>query len=194
MNRPHVTDELSAPVHMRTNGPSVPPGGRATSISAPAKINWVLDLLTRREDGYHELENGRINVTLADELSVRECGDGAGVRLTCSDASLPTDGSNLAYRAAAALARRAGVRPDVSIHLEKHIPAGAGLGGGSSDAAAVLRALNRLWGLGWSLARLMPVAAAIGSDVPLLLVGGRPWHGGAGSSWNRSRSRGRAGW
>jgi len=148
------------------------PSSRASAVSAPAKVNWVLDLLDKRADGYHELETVGSTIDLADEVSTAERADGAGLTLTCTDGSLPTDERNLAHRAAMLLARRAGVPPDVSIHLNKRIPVGAGLGGGSSDAAAVLRALNRLWSLGWSAARLTPLAAAIGSDVPLLLHGG----------------------
>ncbi len=140
-------------------------------VPAPAKINWVLDLLEKRSDGYHELETVASAVGLADELTI--AGNGAaGLALTCSDAALPTDERNLVHRAATLLARRAGIEPNASIHLTKRIPAEAGLGGGSSDAAAVLRALNARWALNWSLARLAPLAAAVGSDVPLMLFGG----------------------
>lgn len=173
MNLPHASDDLSTPVLTGTSGSFAASPNRATlTVSAPAKINWVLDLLERRPDGFHELETVASAVTLADELTITDGPDGSAVSLTCTDPSLPTDASNLAHRAATRLARRAGICGGVSIHLTKHIPAGAGLGGGSSDAAAVLRALNRLWALNWSLPRLIPLAAAIGSDVPLLLVGG----------------------
>jgi len=141
-------------------------------VSAPAKVNWILDLLDRRADGYHEVETVSSTIDFADELCITERASGTGLILTCTDGSVPADERNLVYRAVMLLARRAGMQPDFSIHLKKRIPVGAGLGGGSSDAAAVLRALNRLWSLGWSLARLTPLAAAIGSDVPLLLYGG----------------------
>ncbi len=149
-------------------------GQSAVTVSAPAKINWVLDLLERRPDGYHELETVGSTIGLCDELAVSlpEPAERAGITLTCDDPSLPTDGTNLVHQAASLLARRAGVRHGVAIHLTKRIPMGAGLGGGSSDAAAALRGLNRLWGLNWSPARLTPIAAAVGSDVPLLLIGG----------------------
>jgi len=144
----------------------------AIRLSAPAKINWILDILERRDDGYHELETVASTITLADEVVVSSRAGDSSILLTCNDPSVPTDDDNLACRAAAMLARRSGIRCGASIDLTKRIPAGAGLGGGSSDAAAVLRGLNRLWGLDWSLPRLLPIAAAIGSDVPLLMTGG----------------------
>lgn len=145
---------------------------RTLVVRAPAKINWVLDLLDRRADGYHELETVASCITLADEVTLAATASSPSITLTCTDASLPTDEANLAFRAAVVLARRAGVRAGASIHLKKRVPVGAGLGGGSSDAAAVLRGLNALWGLDWPIARLLPLAAALGSDVPLLLAGG----------------------
>jgi 4-diphosphocytidyl-2-C-methyl-D-erythritol kinase len=141
-------------------------------VLAPAKVNWTLDLVDKRADGFHELETVVSTITLADEVTVATAAGSSGVRVTCNDPSTPTDGRNLAHRAATALGRRSGLRAAVEIDLSKRIPAGAGLGGGSTDAAATLRGLNGLWGLGWSTARLMPVAAAVGSDVPPLLVGG----------------------
>jgi 4-diphosphocytidyl-2-C-methyl-D-erythritol kinase len=173
VNPPHSGEERFAAVFARADRPLATPAGWATHVvAAPAKINWILDVLERREDGYHELETIASTVTLADELAISNTGDGSGVTLRCSDESLPTGDANLAHRAATLLARRSGIRSGAHIRLTKRIPAGAGLGGGSSDAAAVLRVLNRLWTLNWSLPRLVPLAAAIGSDVPLLLVGG----------------------
>jgi len=144
----------------------------AIVLSAPAKINWILDILERRDDGYHELETVASTITLADEVVVSNRTADSSIQLACNDPSVPTDGANLACRAAAMLARRSGTRFGVSIGLTKRIPPGAGLGGGSSDAAAVLLGLNRLWRLDWSVPRLLPIAAAIGSDVPLLMTGG----------------------
>jgi len=127
----------------------------AITVAAPAKINLHLEVLGRRADGFHELETVFQTLDLHDRVSVRlEPGDDA-VDLACSDPTLPADHGNLAWRAGAAvLAARPGLGR-ISITLEKHLPAGAGLGGGSSDAAAVLRALAALdprvapWPWGW---------------------------------------------
>ncbi|MBN1489804.1 MAG: 4-(cytidine 5'-diphospho)-2-C-methyl-D-erythritol kinase [Phycisphaerae bacterium] len=140
--------------------------------SAPAKINWTLDLLERRSDGYHELETVASSLDWGDELTFAPQPDSADVTITCNDTSVPTDERNLVHKAAMRLARRAGVREGAAITLNKRIPAGAGLGGGSSDAAATLRGLNVIWGLHWPTPQLLPLAATVGSDVPLLLVGG----------------------
>lgn len=146
--------------------------GPAVHARAPAKINWVLDLLDRRSDGFHELETVASVLGLSDELHFEGCSGAEGVRLTCNDGSLPTDARNLVVRAAMLLSRRGARSPQASIHLEKHIPAGGGLGGGSSDAAVTLRVLNTLWKLNWTTQRLVPLAAELGSDVPILLHGG----------------------
>ena len=139
------------------------------TLAAPAKINLYLEILGRRADGFHALETVFQTIALHDVVMV-SVETGAGVTLTCSDASLPCDAGNLAWRAAAAfLARRPGWRVD--IRLDKRIPHGAGLGGGSSDAAAVLRACQRLIG-GLEPATLADLALELGSDVPFFLVGG----------------------
>ena len=135
---------------------------------APAKINLSLAVQGRRSDGFHEIESwvvqldwcDRLTLTPADDLSVEVCGRSAGV---------PTDSTNLVWRAAEALAAAAGLPPTVGIRLEKEIPVGAGLGGGSSDAAAVLFGLNIMWDLDWPIEQLLPIAAELGSDVPLFL-------------------------
>jgi 4-diphosphocytidyl-2-C-methyl-D-erythritol kinase len=137
-------------------------------IAAPAKINLVLRILDRRPDGYHDIWSIMQTVGLYDRLTLRLAG-GAGVRLTCSDAALPTDDRNLVVRAARAVLDRAGSRAGVEIELDKQIPMGGGLGGGSSDAAATLRALNRLLNLGWTLETLVEIAQPLGSDVPFFL-------------------------
>lgn len=146
--------------------------GDSVVVAAPAKVNWILDVLDRRADGFHEVETVASTIDLSDELAISGRADSSGVSLHCNNPSLPSDERNLAYRAAGVFARRAGVTTGVSIRLTKRVPAGAGLGGGSADAAATLRGLNALWRLGWSTARLVPLAAAVGSDVPMLLLGG----------------------
>ena len=143
------------------------------TLDAPAKINLSLRVLCRREDGFHEITTRMAPLALADRLTM-ELAHGAVpgmVEFTCDDPSVPGDETNLAVKAVRALETHAGVLPAVRIHLEKRIPHGAGLGGGSSDAAAVLRGMNELLALNLSVKTLAEAAAAVGSDVPFFLHG-----------------------
>lgn len=138
---------------------------------APAKINWTLEILGRRDDGYHEVRTILQTIDLSDHVTVRP---GLDVKLTVqgpAPVDVPTE-QNLAYRAAALLRERTGVRQGVEIELWKRVPAGTGLGGGSSDAAAVLRALNLLWDLNLGPEHLAALSAELGSDVPFFAHGG----------------------
>lgn len=143
---------------------------RALSVPAFAKINLGLEVLGLREDGYHELRTLFQSIDLHDDvlLAPRR----AGVSVRSDHPGVPADSSNLAARAALELIRRSGVRRGVAITIRKRIPVAGGLGGGSSDAAAVLRALDRLWGLGLGLDGLLPLARRLGADVPYFLYGG----------------------
>lgn len=132
---------------------------------ACAKINLTLDVLGRRDDGFHELRSLVIGVGLRDTIRCR-LGEPIGIRFTCSDPVL-TGPSNLVWRAAERLARHAGIAPALDLHLEKSIPVGAGLGGGSSDAATTLRLCNQIWRLGLERDELAAIGAELGSDVPL---------------------------
>jgi 4-diphosphocytidyl-2-C-methyl-D-erythritol kinase len=138
-------------------------------LTAAAKVNLALEVLDRRTDGYHEIATVMQTVDLADRLTLDES-DALEFRCVASD--VPTDETNLALRAALALREAAAQPRGVRITLDKRIPVAAGLGGGSSDAAAVLLGLNRLWGLRWSMARLTDVAVTLGMDVPFFLRGG----------------------
>ena len=142
-------------------------------LVAPAKINLTLEVLGRRPDGYHEIASLMQTVDLCDRVRL-EPGPRVSIKVVGSESgNVPADETNLAYRAAAEIAKAAGKEDgSVLITLEKHIPAGAGLGGGSSDAAAVMRGLNRFWELKLSDAELAAVAARLGSDVPFFLRGG----------------------
>ena len=132
---------------------------------APAKINLTLWIGARREDGYHPVESIVALISLVDRLTVRT--GGKGCELTCSDTGLACDESNLVVRSARAMAEQVGKKANLRMHLEKSIPVGAGLGGGSSDAAACLLALNALWEVGYDNQRLSQIGAELGSDVPL---------------------------
>lgn len=145
---------------------------RSLTLAAPAKINLYLEVLGRRADGFHELETVFQTLGLADTLRMERHAGADGVSLTCSDPALPCDAGNLAWRAAAAyVARRPGFG-HVAITLDKRIPHGAGLGGGSSDAAAVLRACRYLDETPLTDATLAALALDLGSDVPVFLLGG----------------------
>jgi 4-diphosphocytidyl-2-C-methyl-D-erythritol kinase len=141
-----------------------------TRISAHAKINLSLRVLGKRPDGFHEIESLMAPVDLADEIEIAS--GGSGIRLRCSDPSLPAGEENLVVKAALAFCRRTGTPPDFEIALEKRIPHGAGLGGGSSDAAATLKALNDLAGGVCPPDDLIELAATLGSDAPFFLAGG----------------------
>ncbi|HSW47386.1 MAG TPA: 4-(cytidine 5'-diphospho)-2-C-methyl-D-erythritol kinase [Phycisphaerae bacterium] len=161
-------------------------------VTAPAKINWTLRVLRRRDDGYHDIESLVSTVSLHDDLAFSPRHDARFV-LTCDNPSVPTDESNLICRAATLLQSHAPpAATGWNCRLSKRIPVGGGLGGGSSNGAAALIALNQLWSLGWSKERLMAAAAVLGSDVPFFILGGTaviagrgeqvrptalPWHG-----------------
>jgi 4-diphosphocytidyl-2-C-methyl-D-erythritol kinase len=141
------------------------------TLPSPAKINWNLRVLSRRPDGFHEIESFVSPVTLHDELTFTRS-DEPGLSLRCDRSDVPLDGRNLIVRAAGLLAETAGVSCGAACELVKRIPIGSGLGGGSSNAATTLVALNELWGLRRSPAELAALAARIGSDVPFFLLGG----------------------
>jgi 4-diphosphocytidyl-2-C-methyl-D-erythritol kinase len=137
-------------------------------VLAPAKLNLYLEVLKRRPDDYHDIESLMATVDLFDVLTVRDEPSGAIV-LECDDPSLPTDGRNLVVKAAELLRASTGCTSGARIGLKKAIPAQAGLGGGSSDAAATLAALDQFWDLGVAPGRLDAMAGAIGSDVAFFL-------------------------
>lgn len=139
-------------------------------VNACAKLNLTLDILRRREDGYHDLQMVMQSVTLCDRIHITPA-EGPG-RMNTNLSYLPADGRNLAQLAAAAFREATGLGGEVDIAIEKHIPVCAGLGGGSSDAAAVLRAMNALTGAGLSPAQLAKIGERVGSDVPYCVAGG----------------------
>jgi 4-diphosphocytidyl-2-C-methyl-D-erythritol kinase len=136
------------------------------SLRAPAKINWFLKIIGKRDDGYHDLVSVMQCVNLYDELTFEQ----ADTLELISDMDIPLM-DNLVYRAAYHLKKQTSYRKGARIILQKNIPHGAGLGGGSSDAACTLRGLKRLWGLKLNNMKLFDMAATIGSDVPFFLDG-----------------------
>ena len=136
---------------------------------APAKINRELRVGGIRPDGYHEVLSRMVSIDLADRLSAEPA---EGLEFSCDDPAVPTGADNLVVRAARFLAEDAGMTPRARLTLEKRVPMGGGLGGGSADAAAALLLLDRLWNLETPAERLRSVAARLGSDVPFFLTGG----------------------
>ena len=138
-------------------------------LRAPAKINLSFRILRRREDGFHEIETLMAPVSLYDELSLTVRNNDQQIQFACDDASLPTGDDNLAVRAARLFFEKTDRRAGLKIELRKAIPHGAGLGGGSSDAASVLLGLNRLLNVGLRTDELAAIAGGIGSDVPFFV-------------------------
>ena len=158
---------------------------------AYAKINLYLDVLSKRDDGFHEVKTVMHTVSLADEITVSVSeSDRPQVRLTVvGHPKLPTDSRNLAVRAAELFLASTLIRDEVNIRLVKRIPVAAGLAGGSSDAAAVLRALNKAYKRPLTEKRLLQLAAELGSDVPYCLIGGTALCYGRGENMQRLPDR-----
>jgi 4-diphosphocytidyl-2-C-methyl-D-erythritol kinase len=146
-------------------------------VPAPAKLNLFLHVVGRRADGYHLLQSLFVLVDWCDTLHFERRGDG---RLARHDLGAPLPDDDLCLRAARLLQQAGGVTHGADISIDKVLPAGAGMGGGSSDAASTLLALNRLWRLDWPLARLAPLGLALGADVPFFLGGGPAFVEGIG--------------
>lgn len=141
---------------------------KSLQIATPAKINLTLAVRERRPDGFHEIESWIAPIALYDTLSFAKAGEWA-LDVCPHSSTIPSGESNLVTRAARALADASGLPCQAQVTLQKQIPAGAGLGGGSSNAAATLLGLNQLWNLKWPVEQLSPIAASLGSDVPLFL-------------------------
>ena len=147
---------------------------------AYAKVNLTLDVLVRRDDGYHDLQSVMQSISLCDNLTMT-LGTGKAWTLRCREPGVPCDSRNLVWKAAEVFFDAAGLDPDgLDIELEKTIPSQAGLGGGSADAAAVLRALNRHYGNMYTPEELADLGARVGSDVPFCVLNGTAMAEGRG--------------
>lgn len=140
-------------------------------IKAPAKINLMLDVLDRRPDGYHDIVSVMQTVSLFDELTVRKK-KSPGTEIRCDADGVPEGPGNTVYTACSLFLEKAGIRDGVEIEIVKHIPVQAGLAGGSTDAAAVLRALDAMYGHPLAREELFSIGAITGSDVPFCMTGG----------------------
>jgi len=143
---------------------------QGVTLRPPAKINLSLVVFGPRPDGFHDVHTVMSTVDLHDDLNLRRRSE-PGIELECTGEACPSGPENLVYRAIELLGEQAGISPAVAVHLHKRIPAGAGLGGASSDAASCLLGLNRLWNLNLSKAELSVLAGRLGSDVPFFLQG-----------------------
>lgn len=172
-------------------------GTSSVTVRVPAKVNLQLSVGPRRDDGYHDLVTVFQAVSLYDELELRLGRAGSGVSLTVEGegaGDVPTDESNLAWRAVALVAERTGLDPDLRIHVRKGIPVAGGMAGGSADAAAALVACDALWHLGLHRAELEAMGAELGSDVPFSLHGGTAIGTGRGEQLTPALARGEFHW
>jgi 4-diphosphocytidyl-2-C-methyl-D-erythritol kinase len=139
-------------------------------LLAPAKINLSFHIKERRGDGFHEIETVMAPISLADRITIERAGDEGEIHFSCDDSSLPVGDDNLVVRAAKLFRERANITSGLTISLGKRIPHGAGLGGGSSDAASTLLGLNELFEAGLEQKELLELAGQLGSDVPFFVV------------------------
>jgi 4-diphosphocytidyl-2-C-methyl-D-erythritol kinase len=146
---------------------------------SPAKVNLYLRVLRKREDGYHDILSLMQRISLCDEITFASTDDG-GIVVRCPGTDLPEDEGNIVYSAATAFFSRIGIPPAVKITIRKRIPIGAGLGGGSSNAATTLLTLNEMHGSPLARGELMKIGAGIGADVPFFVFGKTAWASGIG--------------
>jgi 4-diphosphocytidyl-2-C-methyl-D-erythritol kinase len=166
----------------------------AVTVRVPAKVNLELRVGPRRADGYHALATVYQAVSLHDEVSVARWDDWQVVAAGAYADRIPTDGNNLAVRAARLVAERWDVDERLSIRIDKDIPVAGGMAGGSADAAAALVACDQLWGLGLDREELAELAASLGSDVPFVLTGGNAMGSGRGEQLAPVLARGTFHW
>jgi 4-diphosphocytidyl-2-C-methyl-D-erythritol kinase len=152
---------------------------KTLNLLSPAKVNLRLEVLKRREDGYHEIRTLFQKIDLNDRilLSLKE---EKGIQITTNHSGLPVDQGNLVFKASQVLIRRSGYPGGISIHIDKRIPLGAGLGGGSSNAAVTLKGLNELLGMGLSCEEMKAMGLQVGADVPFFFLEGAAMGTGIG--------------
>jgi 4-diphosphocytidyl-2-C-methyl-D-erythritol kinase len=138
-------------------------------ILAPAKVNLYLRVVGRTKDGYHLIDSVMVPVNLCDQIEITRLAKPRGLEVTCDHPGVPAGNKNIAFQAAALVLERQRIQAGIRIHIRKKIPVGAGLGGGSSDAAATLLGLNRLFRLKLSRKKLADLASQLGSDVPFFI-------------------------
>jgi len=147
-------------------------------LKSYAKINLSLDIIRKLDSGYHEINTVLHQTGLYDIITLRNIDK--GIKIACNNKDIPSDSSNLAYKSANLLKKKFNINTGIEINIEKKIPVGAGLGGGSSNAAAVLKGLNALWNLNLDDAQLQKLGSEIGMDVPFFIIGGTAFGSGKG--------------
>lgn len=157
-------------------------------VKAPAKINLYLEIISKRTDGYHNIESVMHTISLFDILELTEIQENK-VELVCENSNLSNDKNNLVYRAATEFKKQYNINKGIKIKLIKNIPMGAGLGGGSSDAAATLLALNKIWDINDTIKKLEILGAKLGADVPFFMTGGTAKISGIGDIVEKINSK-----
>lgn len=153
---------------------------------AYGKINLALDVLYKRDDGYHEISSIMQQVSLHDTVIIEE--GGRGVEIECDNHLVPLDHTNLVHKAWNEISRLTGTKTGIRVKIHKRIPVAAGLAGGSSNGAAVLKGLNEMWRLGLTLEQLMEIGGRIGADIPFCILGGTALAEGIGEKLTRLKS------
>lgn len=148
------------------------------ALESYAKINLALDILYKRDDGYHEINTIMQQIDLKDRVVIRN--KDSGIDIQCNNKDVPIDRNNLVYKAWEKIREKTGINRGVGIIIDKKIPIAAGLAGGSSNGGAVLKGLNLLWDLNLSDEELMEIGKKIGADVPFCIMGGTAWARGIG--------------
>lgn len=157
-------------------------------VKAPAKINLYLEIINKRSDGYHNIESVMHTISLFDILELNEIQENK-VELICENSNLSNDKNNLVYKAATEFKKQYNINKGIKIKLIKNIPTGAGLGGGSSDAAATLVALNKIWDVNDTIKNLEILGAKLGADVPFFMTGGTAKVSGIGNIVEKINSK-----
>lgn len=159
---------------------------RELTLEAYAKVNLALDVLYKREDGYHEINSIMQQISLCDELTFTD--NKEDIIILCNSKDLPLDSSNLVYRAWEKMKELSGINRGIKINIQKNIPIAAGLAGGSSNGAMTLKALNTLWELGYSDEKLMEIGKTLGADIPFCIFGGTAKAEGIGERLTRLKA------
>lgn len=159
---------------------------KSITVKTSAKVNLSLDVTDKRQDGYHNIKSVFQSIGIFDVVTVTEAKN--GITITCDDPLVPCDMSNIAYKAALLFLEYTGLSCGVNIHIEKHIPSQAGMGGGSSDGAAVLYAMNEMFGTGMTIAELAKIGGRISADTAFFIFGGTAFVEGIGEIINPIRS------
>lgn len=155
-------------------------------VDSFGKVNLVLDVLYKRDDGYHEINTIMQQIDLKDTVILKDRKQ--GIKIECNDKDVPLDHTNLVYKAWERIVKKTGINRGIHIIIQKRIPVSAGLAGGSSNAAAVFKGLNILWNLKLSEEELMKMGLQIGADVPFCITGGTAWAKGIGEKLTKIKS------